>query len=167
MPDQEAGRRTLLRINNSKRVRGSKDECFAAIETECEALGLLFALPSHRNGAKRRAVDIDLESFGRSDKDVRSVRLTAQYGREEAHHCRPVDGPALVIPGSVTRDSHGRMAAMPRMPLIDRRESPFVEELLKLREVHGRNVYGLAGFGHKRVIGLLRGAAQGRSSRHG
>jgi len=57
------------------------------------------------------------------------------------------------------------MAATLWVPLIDRRQSALLEELLKLREARRPDIDRFAAFRHERVIGLLRGAAQGRSLR--
>jgi len=59
------------------------------------------------------------------------------------------------------------MATMLRIPLIDGWQAAGRDEFLKLREAHRANIDWLMAFRHPFVIGLLRGAAQGRSSLHG
>ena len=55
------------------------------------------------------------------------------------------------------------MSAPRRIPLVDGRQPPLIDQRLQLGQADALKVDGRAGFGHATDIGLLRSAAQGRS----
>jgi hypothetical protein len=57
------------------------------------------------------------------------------------------------------------MAAMLWVPTLDGREAPFVDQALKIIQAKTLEFDRRSAFRHWRVIGLLRGVAQGRSAR--
>src|SRR5438067_11221340 len=63
-----------------------------------------------------------------------AVRFAPQHGREQADHRRPFDRRSLMIPGAVAGDAHAGLAATVRIPLVDRRQSALVDQLLQLGE---------------------------------
>jgi hypothetical protein len=70
-----------------------------------------------------------------------------------------------MIPGAVAADAHSGIPAMLGVPAFDRREAPLVDQVLKVVQAKALEFDRRLAFRHWRVIGLLRGVAQGRSAR--
>ena len=136
MADKNAGRGASVRVDEVKRMVGPENDCVAAIQPEGEALIAAFALTGHLDRTEGRRFDVDVELLRRSYQDVASVRFAPQHRREQADHRPATDRAPLVVPGSVTRDAHGRMAAMLGIPPIDGRQATLVDQLLQLGEAH-------------------------------
>lgn len=152
MADFDSGRRTFAHLDHPQGMTNTGNHCVPAVELECDlALGAE-ALRLHLDSPEGRSFDIDFKLFDRCHQDVRSVRFSPEYGREQPHHGRPVDGRPLVIPGAVAGDSHLAVAAALRIPLIDGRQAPFVNQLLQIRQADTLQSNGRAAFGHSRSL---------------
>jgi hypothetical protein len=77
-----------------------------------------------------------------------AVRLTAEHGREQANHRRPLDRRAFMVPGPIPRDPHSGIAASLGVPLVDRRQATLIDQLLKLGEADSLKLDGWTAFGH-------------------
>jgi hypothetical protein len=106
------------------------------IECEGDVLIMTFSLDAHAVRAKGGRFDVDVEHFDGSDENMAAVRLPPQYGRKEPNHRGPSNWCSLVIPGAVAGDTHARMPAMLGIPLIDRRQTALLDELLQLSEAY-------------------------------
>ena len=113
----------------------AEDHRVAAVEPEGDAALAAFALASHLDRAKGGALDLDVELLDRRDQHVPSVGLAPEDGREQPHHRGPADRRALVIPAC--RRARCACREWPQRSgfhLIDRRQPPLVDQLLKLGE---------------------------------
>jgi len=88
---------------------------------EPQDLRLARALDVEIHRDKGRVLDRDPPSFNRRDKDI-PVVIAPQDRREEPHQRRPVDRRSEVIPRPVPRDPHVQIAAVIRVPLMNRRQ---------------------------------------------
>ena len=77
-----------------------------AVERKDDSPVATFALDPHGNRPEGGEIDLDVEHLDRRYEHVPAVRLATKNGREEAHHRRPPDRLAFVIPGAVTADAH-------------------------------------------------------------
>ena len=162
---EQARRKRASGFHDRERMVGTKDHGVAAVEAERDPLALPFALTLHLERPKRRRFNLDIEFFDWGDENVATVRLAPEDRREEPDHRLPADRRPLVIPGAVTRDSHPRMAAAFGIPAFDRRQGALVDQPLQVVQADSLKLDGGSCLGHlRKVIGLLRGAAQGRSS---
>src|SRR3982751_3509540 len=113
---------------------GAEDHRVAAVECECNALTAASALNGHLDGPKCRAVHLDCQLLDRRDEDVAAIRLAAQDRRKEPYHRPSSNRASLMVPGAVAGDPHARMTTLLRMPAVDRRQAPVVDELLEIGE---------------------------------
>jgi len=104
----------------------------AAIEPECNPTVFATAFRLHLYRTEGGVLDVYFKLLDRCDEDVRTIRLASQYCREKAGHRGPVDRASLMIPGSVASDPHLAMSAMLRIPFLDGRQPPFVDQLLQI-----------------------------------
>ena len=74
------------------------------------------AFAGHLDRPEGGGLDLDLELLDRGHQHVAAVGLAPQDGREQAHHRRPADRRAVMIPGAVAGDAHPRMAAALGIP---------------------------------------------------
>ena len=123
------------------------DDEVAGVEPEGEAAASPFAFALQLDRDERRVLDLDVELLDRRDQDEAAVGLAAQDGREQAHHRRPADRAALVKPGAVARDPHLAVAAMGRVPALDRRQPPLLGQPRDLGEAEAGEVVGGGGIG--------------------
>src|SRR4051812_2723714 len=117
---------------DGERMIGTEDDRIAAVERECDSLVRPLTLDPHLDGSERRRFDLDVEFLDRGNEDVAAIPLATEDRGEQADHRRPLNRRSLVIPGSVTGDPHMRIPASFRVPLLDRREATFVDQLLDL-----------------------------------
>src|SRR6476469_2261046 len=101
---------------------GTENYGVAAIEGERDRLIAAFALSTHLSGAERRAFHFDVQFFNRRDQHVPSIRFAPEHGREQADHGRASNWYSFMKPGAVAGDTHSRIPAALRMPLVDRRQ---------------------------------------------
>src|SRR5690348_6683638 len=97
-----------------------EDDRIATVERKGDSPVAAFTFAPHRHRPERGRLDFDVELLDRGHEHVTPVRLTPEDGREEPHQCASADRPPLVVPGSVARDPHLRIAAAPWIPALDR-----------------------------------------------
>ncbi len=109
----------------------SGDDRVAAVQRKPDPLLAAFPLDGRCDGAKCCCLNLDLELFDRRHEEVATVRVPAKNRREETDEGRSADRRAFVKPGAVPGDAHPRMAADVRIPALDRRKTPLVDEVLE------------------------------------
>jgi hypothetical protein len=77
------------------------------------------ALDRHLDGEERRVLDRDADALDRRHEHE-SLRILAQHRGEELYERRPADRRAVVEPGAVGGDAHVDLAAIGRLPALDR-----------------------------------------------
>lgn len=130
----------------------TSDEGIAAVECKSDPLATTLALARHCDCSEGCSLNFNLEFLDRRNKEMAAVRLPPQNRREEPDEGGSTDWSALMVPGSVAGNAHVRMAAHVGGPLIDGRQAPFVNEILKLGQAQSLEFNWRAALGHASFV---------------
>ena len=133
-------------------VIGAGDHQIAGVEAESEIARLAFALAFQLHRHERCVLDRDVELLRRRDEHEAPVFLAPQDRREQPHHFRPADRAALVKPGPVAGDAHGAVAAMARVPQVDRRKLALLRQPGDIAEAEAGKIGRGGSHGHDRGL---------------
>lgn len=114
-----AGRRIPL---DSNPVLRSRTGLIAEIGHEVQRLSLAFACNSEVDGHERRVVDGDSHFLDRSYQHI-AIPVLPENRRKQPHELRSPDWRAKIEPRAVPCDPHVEIAAIGRIPEVDRRQT--------------------------------------------
>ena len=129
------------------------------VGAEDEALLAPAALHLHLDGEERRVGDVHVHLLGRRDEVVLAVGILAQHAGEQLDERHAANGSAGVEPHAIGADLHADVAAVGRVPLLDRRRAlalPLLQQGLEPGDAVG------AGVGRHRLLRKVAAAAARR-----
>jgi hypothetical protein len=138
----DIGRRFAgVRIDfNADRIVRTGDRFVADIRGESKLLHLSVTANVQEHGDKGCIVDADAHLFARRD-EMKAVRILAQDRGKQAHEFAPGKRRALMVPGAVARNANVDVAAMGRVPALDRRQRSARRSIaLQARKTNGKSV---------------------------
>lgn len=130
----EIGAGLIRRSPDFQPVIGIADDQVAGVEAKGEAALATTAFAVQFHCDKGGVFNFDREFFDRRYQHMGTVFLASQYGGKQPDHFCPADRGALMIPCAVGGDSHLAVAAMLRVPLLDRGKPTFFYETRDIAE---------------------------------